>query len=270
MKKLSIENLVVEVENKVILKGVNLEIDSGDILALVGPNGHGKSTLLNALMGNPLYNIISGKIIMDGVDITSMTPDERSKRGMFMAFQTPPEIEGVSSIDFYKEAINSHLDSPISLFDYYRKLNSSSEKVKFDSTMKNRSLNVGFSGGEKKRNEILQMLLLNPSLALLDEIDSGLDVDAFKLIADNIIEISKVNKTSFMIISHYDMLYKLVKPNKTAVLIDGKIVKVSDGDLAFEIASDGYEAFSKKYKIDIEKHGQEAPVLSSCAAKNRK
>lgn len=267
MKKISIENLSVQVGNKLILKGVNLDIDAGDILALVGPNGHGKSTLLNALMGNPLYEVIEGRILIDGEDITHLSPDERSKKGLFMAFQTPPEIEGVSSLDYYKETINSHREKAISLFEYYKLLNDSSKKVRFDSSMKSRALNVGFSGGEKKRNEILQMLLLKPEVALLDEIDSGLDVDAFKLVADNINEVHKNSGTTFVIISHYDKLYKLIKPNKTAVLIDGKIAKVGNGDLALEIASSGYEAFSQKYNIDIEKHGQEAPVLQSCAVK---
>ncbi len=267
MKKLSIKNLVVEVENKIILKDVSLDVDEGDIVALVGPNGHGKSTLLNVLMGNPQYKVVSGNILLDGEDITSFEPDKRSKLGLFMAFQTPPEIEGVSSLDYYKEAINAHLDKPITLFKYYKALNEASEKVKFDSTMKSRALNVGFSGGEKKRNEILQMLLLNPTIALLDEIDSGLDVDAFKLIADNILEVHNKIHTSFIIVSHYDKLYKMVKPNKTAVLIDGRIAMIGDGDLALYIASEGYESFSKKYHIDINKKEREMPVLQSRAAK---
>ena len=172
MNKLVFENIAIEAGNKKILKNVNLTIEKGDVLALVGPNGQGKSTLLNALMGNTEYKITEGHIYLDDIDITNLSPDEKSRLGIFMAFQNPPEIEGVPSMDFFKLAIIAHREKPISLFEYYKMLEKGYQDVNLDSSMKERSLNLNFSGGEKKRNEILQMNLLKPEIALLDEIDS--------------------------------------------------------------------------------------------------
>lgn len=268
MKELVIKDLVVDAGQNRILKGLNLTIRAGDVLALIGPNGHGKSTLLNALMGNPDYHIQEGSIILDGEDITNLSPDERSKRGLFMAFQNPPEIEGVSSMDFFKLSINSHLDKPISLFEYYKALEEGYKKVKLDSNMKERSLNLGFSGGEKKRNEILQMNLLKPRLALLDEIDSGLDVDALKTIGDNVLDLKKEAGTTFVIISHYEKLYERLKPNRTACIINGVVAVEGDGDLAMKVATEGYHYLEKEYNISIERRKTKVPLLEVCAVKD--
>ncbi len=166
MKELIIKDLEAEVEGNKILKGVNLTINGGDTLALLGPNGHGKSTLLNVLMGHPHYNVTNGSITYDGKDLLAMSVDQRSKLGIFMAFQNPPEVAGVINIDFFKQAINSHREKPISLLEYYRNLSNAYKEVNLPDSMKERHLNEGFSGGEKKRNEILQMLLLKPDFCL--------------------------------------------------------------------------------------------------------
>lgn len=268
MKELVIKDLVVDAGQNQILKGLNLTIKSGDILALIGPNGHGKSTLLNVLMGNPTYRVESGSIFLDGEDITHLSPTERSKKGLFMAFQNPPEIEGVSSMDFFKLSINSHLEKPISLFNYYKALEDGYKKVKLDPSMKERSLNLGFSGGEKKRNEILQMNLLKPSIAFLDEIDSGLDVDALKTVGDNVMALKKEVGTTFVIISHYERLYERLKPNRTACIINGVVAVEGDGDLALKVATEGYHYLEKEYNVSIERKRTKVPLLEVCAVKD--
>lgn len=270
MNKLVFENIAIEAGNKKILKNVNLTIEKGDVLALVGPNGQGKSTLLNALMGNTEYKITEGHIYLDDIDITNLSPDEKSRLGIFMAFQNPPEIEGVPSMDFFKLAINAHREKPISFFEYYKMLEKGYQDVNLDSSMKERSLNLNFSGGEKKRNEILQMNLLKPEIALLDEIDSGLDIDAFKLIAENILRMKEENGTTFVVVSHYDKLYKMLKPNKTAVVMNGTIPVVSDGSLAINIAEYGYSYFEKEYNIKLQKKDDAPIALATCAVKKTK
>ena len=183
MDTLEIKDLHVSVEDKEILKGLNLTIQKGEKVALLGPNGHGKSTLLNAIMGNPRYKVTSGSILLNGEDVLSMKVDERSRKGLFLAFQNPVEIPGVISADFYKNALQEHSEKRISLYQFYKVLDNVSKEVKIPFEMFNRALNDGFSGGEKKRNEILQMMLLNPKIAMLDEIDSGLDVDAINTVS---------------------------------------------------------------------------------------
>lgn len=178
MATLEIKDLFASVEGKQILKGINLTIKSGEIHALLGPNGHGKSTLLNVIMGHPKYTVNSGSILLDGEDITNLPVDERARKGLFLAMQYPPEISGVTLSDFLKAAIDAKSEKPVSLYKFVKGLESSANNVGFDLDMVHRYLNEGFSGGEKKRSEILQMQLLNPSFCFLDEIDSGLDVDA--------------------------------------------------------------------------------------------
>lgn len=270
MEKLEIKDLHVSVEGMEILHGVNLMINKGDVLALLGPNGHGKSTLLNVLMGNPHYQVTSGQIILDGEDLTKLDVDQRSKKGIFMAFQNPPEVSGVEVMDFYKQMINSHRDTPVSLFEFYNMLNSGYKSVELPEDMNTRHLNEGFSGGEKKRNEILQMMLLNPSLCLLDEIDSGLDVDALKLIGDCIVK-QEQKGSSFMIISHYARLFSLVNPTRAAIMINGKIAVDGDSSLIEKVDTKGYEWIKAEYGIEVKKiDSPKQVVLQTCAAKKVK
>lgn len=264
MKELSIQNLSCQAESNLILKGVNLNIHAGDCIALLGPNGHGKSTLLNTLMGSPHYHVTEGQAFLDGEDILTLTPDLRSKKGMFLAFQNPPDVPGVVTMDFFRSAINSHSEKPISLYNFYKETTKAYEQVGLNSNMASRILNEGYSGGEKKRNEILQMLLLKPSIAFLDEIDSGLDVDALNLIA-TVINALRAQGTTFIIISHYDKLYDLIKPNRSAIMVDGKIVLEGDFSLTKKVSENGYSFLEREYHISIEK--KEQVSIDTCAIK---
>lgn len=268
MKHLSIKNLHVTVENKEILKGVNLEICENETIALLGPNGHGKSTLLAAIMGNPKYKITQGSITLDGEDVLSMSVDERARKGIFLAMQYPSEVPGVVNADFLKAAMNSRRESPIKLFEFYRKLESSSKKMHISMDMAQRFLNEGFSGGEKKRNEILQMLLLNPSFSMLDEIDSGLDVDALVCVSDAIKEM-QAQGMSFLVISHYARLYKMIQPTKVAVMINGRIALEGEKEIIEKIDEKGYEWIKYELGIEIEKEKQDMNKTSIgvCATK---
>lgn len=266
MENLTIESLYAQAEGNMILKDLSLNIHKGDCLALLGPNGHGKSTLLNVLMGSPRYEVTKGKIMMDNEDLLSLSVDERSKKGLFMAFQNPPDVPGVISMDFFRASINSHQEKPINLYQFYKKTTDAYEKVGLSSDMASRHLNEGYSGGEKKRNEILQMLLLKPSLCFLDEIDSGLDVDALSQIADVINEMKKEG-TTFIIISHYDRLYDLISPNRTAVIVNGKVALEGNKDLAKRISKEGYGFLEKEYDIDLKKDEKVQVSIGECAAK---
>lgn len=268
MKELKIENLHVSVDGKEILKGVNLEIHEHETIALLGPNGHGKSTLLAAIMGNPHYTITEGSITLDGKDVLSMKVDERSKSGLFLAMQYPSEVPGVVNAEFLKSAINAHREKPIKIFEFYRELEAASKKMNISMDMANRFLNEGFSGGEKKRNEILQMLLLKPSFAMLDEIDSGLDVDAINVVASAISELEETDM-SFLVVSHYARLYQLIKPTRAVIMINGRIALEGGVDLIKRIDSEGYEWLKREYGIDISKETKEMNTVSigSCAVK---
>lgn len=271
MEKLVIKDLCAEVEGNQILKGVNLTINKGETLALLGPNGHGKSTLLAVLMGNPRYKVTSGSIEYDGKDLLSLKADERSKAGLFLAFQNPAEIPGVVSADFFKGAINAHRDNKIKLFEFYKKLEDTCKEVNLPFDMVNRNLNDGFSGGEKKRNEILQLLLLNPDIAMLDEIDSGLDVDAINIVSKCINAQKESKNTGFLIISHYARLFELVKPDRAAVMINGRIVEEGDASLISKIDNEGYEWIEKELGILIKKEETNKPMnkvsIGVCATK---
>lgn len=266
MSKLEIKNLHVKVEDKEILKGVDLTINDGDILALLGPNGHGKSTLLAAIMGNPHYVITEGSVIFDGQDVLKMSVDERSKAGLFLGFQNPYEIPGVISADFYKSMINVRSDEHISLYKFYKSLELSTKEVKIPMELVNRSLNDGFSGGEKKRNEILQMLLLNPKFVMLDEIDSGLDVDAIQIVSDAINKQKNLG-SNFLVISHYARLFDLISPNRTAIIVNGKIVCEGGPELFKKIDQEGYEWIKRELGISIEKEENKKVSIGVCATK---
>jgi len=241
MKTLEIKDLHVEVEGKEILKGINLTVKENEVHALMGPNGNGKSTLLAAIMGNPKYKVTQGSIIYDGKDILSMPVNERSVAGIFLAMQYPQEIPGVTNSDFLRAAMNVRSEKPVSLFKFIKEMEKTINDLQMKEDLAHRFLNEGFSGGEKKRNEIVQMELLKPSLAMLDEIDSGLDVDALHIVADALNKMHEENGMSMLVVSHYERFYQLIKPTFTHVLVNGKIVMEGDDKLALRIDQEGYD-----------------------------
>ena len=269
MATLQIINLHAKVEDKEILKGVNLTIKENETLALLGPNGHGKSTLLSVIMGHPKYEVTEGQILLDGQDVLSMSVDERSRAGLFLAMQYPSEVPGVINSDFLKAAMNARREKPLSLFQFYKALDKASSEVKFSMDMVNRSLNEGFSGGEKKRNEIFQMMLLNPAICMLDEIDSGLDVDAISIVSDAINKIKKETNMGFLVVSHYARLYDLIHPTRAAVMINGQIVVEGGPEIIKKIETTRDEWIRTEFGIKIEKDTQDMNTISigSCATK---
>ncbi|MBP5574866.1 MAG: Fe-S cluster assembly ATPase SufC [Bacilli bacterium] len=269
MSILKITNLHASVEGKEILKGVNLTISEGETVALLGPNGHGKSTLFNAIMGHPRYQITEGSIYFDDVDVLSLTTDERAKLGLFLGMQLPSEIPGVINSDFLKAAVNARREKPISTYNFYKILDNATKELKMPFDLATRSLNEGFSGGEKKRNEILQLELLQPKIALLDEIDSGLDVDAMQVVADVIKKEQKEGR-GFLVISHYARLYDLIQPTRAVVMINGRIVVDGGPEVFKRIDQTGYEFIKTELGIEIEKEDQEMNKVSigSCAVKD--
>ncbi len=267
MANLRIKNLHVNVEGKEILKGVDLEVNSGETVALLGPNGHGKSTLFAAIMGHPKYEVTDGEVILDGVDILSLPVNERSKAGIFLGMQHPSEVPGVINAEFLKAAMNVRREKPLTFAQFYRQLEKNLKDVKIPLDLANRSLNEGFSGGEKKRNEILQMLLLNPLFAMLDEIDSGLDVDALQTVAHSIKEQQALG-TGLLVISHYARLYDLITPTRVAVMINGKIAVQGGVDIIKRIDTTGYDWIREELGIVIEKQALVAStIIGTCATK---
>ena len=240
---LEIRNLHAKVGEKEILKGVNLTINDGEIHALMGTNGAGKSTLSNVIVGNPHYEVTEGEIIFDGRNLLEMNADERANAGIFMSFQTPVEIPGVSMTNFMKAAVNARRkargEEPMKAGDFIKMMKEKRELVEIDQKLMKRSVNEGFSGGEKKRNEIFQMAMLEPTFCILDETDSGLDVDALRIVATGFNKL-RTEKTSAMVITHYQRLLDYIKPDVVHVLIDGKIVKTGGPDLARKIEDEGF------------------------------
>ncbi len=272
MSKLIIRDLWVNVEDKEILKGVNLEINSNEIHALMGPNGNGKSTLLSAIMGHPAYTVTKGEVLLDGENVLEMEVDERSKAGLFLGMQYPQEVSGVTNSDFMKAALNARRDTPIGLFEFVKKMESAIKKLDMKEDLAHRYLNEGFSGGEKKRNEILQMLMLEPAIVMLDEIDSGLDVDALRLVADVINDSVTTRDTGVLIVSHYERFFQQIKPTHTHIMIDGKIVYSSDGSLVNKIDSQGYDWIKEELNINFqtpEQNPKPRVMLQSCGVKER-
>ena len=268
MATLKIENLHVEVEGKEILKGVTTSISEGETVALLGPNGHGKSTLLNVIMGHPRYKITSGSMYLDDVDITNMTTDERARAGLFLALQNPAEVPGVINSDFLRAAVNATSEEKVSTYKFYKMLDGATKELKMPFDLATRSLNEGFSGGEKKRNEILQLLLLKPKIAMLDEIDSGLDVDAIQIVAD-VIKKEEESGRGFLVISHYARLFDLIKPTRAIVMINGRIVLDGDTSLIKRIDQNGYEFIKTELGIEVEKENANMNTVSigTCAVK---
>ena len=268
MSTLKITNLHASVEGKEILKGVNLTISEGETVALLGPNGHGKSTLLNVIMGHPKYEVTEGSVFLDDVDVLSLSVDERSKLGLFLGMQLPVEIPGIINSDFLKAAVNARREKPISTYNFYKLLDTATKELKMPFDLATRSLNEGFSGGEKKRNEILQLELLKPKIAMLDEIDSGLDVDAMQVVAD-VIKKEQVEGRGFLVISHYARLYDLITPTRAVVMINGRIVLDGGPDIFKRIDQTGYEFIKTELGINIEKEDIEMNKVSigTCAVK---
>ena len=249
MKELKIKDLHVEVEEKEILKGVSLTVGQGEVHALMGPNGNGKSTLLAAVMGHPKYRVTSGSITWDDKDVLAMSVDERSRAGLFLAMQYPQEIPGVTNSDFLRAAMNVRRESPVPLFTFIRSMEKTIRDLEMKEDLAHRFLNEGFSGGEKKRNEIVQMELLKPDLAMLDELDSGLDVDALHIVARAINNMRKEYPLSLIVVSHYERFYELIEPQFVHVLVDGKIVTEGDAELARRIDREGYDWIYKEYNV---------------------
>lgn len=246
MNELQVKNLHVEVDGKEILKGVNLEVGKGEIVALMGPNGAGKSSLGYALMGHPCYKVTNGSIFYNGENITQLPPNERAKKGLFLSFQYPSDVPGVTVTNFLRAAINSRRDkkNPIPVAEFIRQMKETMKMLKMDEQFMHRYLNDGFSGGEKKRAEILQMAMLKPEMAILDETDSGLDVDSLKTVADGINSI--MNKDiGILLITHYQRILDYVKPSKVCVMIGGKIAKNGGPELVHQIESEGYDPIQK-------------------------
>lgn len=241
---LSIKNLEARVEGKDILKGLNLEINEGEVHAIMGPNGAGKSTLSSVLVGNPKYEVIGGEVTFRGQNLFDLAPEERAREGMFLSFQYPVEIPGVSMTNFMRAALNEIYKhkglAPISASDFLKMIKEKRDLVELNKDLAGRSVNEGFSGGEKKRNEIFQMAMLEPKLSILDETDSGLDIDALRIVASGVNKLrSKDNAT--VVITHYQRLLDYIKPDIVHVLYDGRIVKTAGPELALELEEKGYD-----------------------------
>lgn len=243
---LEIRNLHVSVEGKPILKGLSLSIQPGEIHALMGPNGAGKSTLAAVLAGKEGYEVTEGEVLLDGQDLLSLGPEERSHAGVFLAFQYPVEIPGVSMVQFLRAALNAHRaargEDPIDTAELMRLLREKAALLKLDPAFLTRSVNEGFSGGERKRAEIFQMAVLNPRLAILDETDSGLDIDALRIVAEAVMNLRRPDN-AFLVITHYHRILQYLVPNFVHILADGRIVRTGGPELALELEAKGYEPF---------------------------
>ena len=245
---LEIKDLHVSIEDKEILKGVNLTVNTGEIHAIMGPNGTGKSTLSSAIMGHPSYEVTQGEVLLDGVNILELEVDERAKAGLFLAMQYPSEITGVTNADFMRSAINAKREEgqEINLMQFIKKLDKEMDFLDIDKDMAQRYLNEGFSGGEKKRNEILQLMMLEPKFAILDEIDSGLDIDALKVVSKGINQM-RGEEFGALMITHYQRLLNYITPDKVHVMYGGKVVKSGGPELAKRLEEEGYEWVKEEF-----------------------
>lgn len=256
---LEIKDLHVSIEGNEILKGVNLTIKGGEFHAVMGPNGTGKSTLASAIMGHPHYEVTQGSVHLDGKDVLEMEVDERARAGLFLGMQYPSEISGVTSSDFLRSSINAHREEgdEISLMKFIKEMDKTLDYLEIDKNMAQRYLNEGFSGGEKKRNEILQLMMMKPEIAILDEIDSGLDIDALKVVSKGI---NKMRDDQFgcLIITHYQRLLNYITPDQVHVMMQGRVVKSGGPELAQRLEAEGYEWIKEELGIQDETIGQEA------------
>ncbi len=242
--KFEIIDLHVRIEDREILKGVNLVVSKGEVHALMGPNGSGKSTLANAIMGNPKYEVTQGKILMKGENILEMDVDERARKGLFLAFQYPCEVPGVRTSNFLRLACNARAGKETDVMEFYDKLEKKMKHLEIDDAFMKRYLNEGFSGGEKKRNEILQMMMLEPEFAVMDETDSGLDIDALKVVSEGVNKLRGPG-LGILIITHYERILRYVAPDFVHILVDGKIVKSGGPELAGHLEEHGYDWITK-------------------------
>lgn len=259
MSTLEIKDLHVAIDGKEILKGVNLTINTNEVHAIMGPNGTGKSTLSSAIMGHPKYEVTSGEVLLDGENVLEMEVDERAKAGLFLAMQYPSEISGVTNADFLRSAINARREEgdEISLMKFIRELDKTMDFLEMDQDMAQRYLNEGFSGGEKKRNEILQLMMIKPMFAILDEIDSGLDIDALKVVSKGINEM-RGEGFGCLMITHYQRLLNYITPDHVHVMMQGRIVKSGGEELAQRLEAEGYDWIKQELGIEDETVGQEA------------
>ncbi|MBB3187395.1 Fe-S cluster assembly ATPase SufC [Microbacter margulisiae] len=250
---LTIKNLHASINGKEILRGIDLTVNAGEVHAIMGPNGSGKSTLSAVLTGNPLFTVTEGEVYFNGKNLLEMKPEDRSREGIFLSFQYPVEIPGVSMANFMRAAINAHRTyqglEPISASDFLKMMREKKELVELDAKLTNRSVNEGFSGGEKKRNEIFQMAMLEPKLSILDETDSGLDIDALRIVAEGVNKLKR-DDNACMVITHYQRLLDYIKPDIVHVLYKGKIVRTAGPELALELEERGYEWI--KQQVDEE------------------
>jgi len=256
---LTVKDLHVSIEGKEILKGVNLEVKGGEIHAIMGPNGTGKSTLSSAIMGHPKYEVTSGSITFDGEDVLEMEVDERARVGLFLAMQYPSEISGVTNAVILRSSINARREEgdEISLMKFIRQMDQKMEFLEMDEDMAQRYLNEGFSGGEKKRNEILQLMMIQPKIAILDEIDSGLDIDALKVVSKGINEM-RGEDFGCLIITHYQRLLNYITPDFVHVMMQGRVVKSGGPELAARLEAEGYDWIKQELGIEDETVGEEA------------
>ncbi len=255
---LKIKNLWVKVQDKMILKGIDMEIPENEIHAIMGPNGTGKSTLAEAIMGNPEYEIVKGEILLDGEDVLKMTVDERSRKGIFLAMQYPMEISGVTNTNFIRKALEARGEK-LNLLKFYKTIDDTAMNLKMDPNLPHRYVNEGFSGGERKRNEIFQMQMLNPKIAIFDEIDSGLDVDALHIVADAINSQIKKHNFSALLITHYERFLNYINVDKVHVIVDGHITLTGGSELIKKIDKEGYGWLGVEEKKPIRES------LGSCA-----
>jgi FeS assembly ATPase SufC len=241
---LDIRGLHAGIDGKEILKGIDLTVKAGEVHAIMGPNGSGKSTLSSVLVGNPAFTVTEGSVLYKGKDLLGMSPEDRSRDGLFLSFQYPVEIPGVSMVNFMRAAVNAHLEyrneEPVSATDFLKMIREKREIVELDNKLTGRSVNEGFSGGEKKRNEIFQMAMLNPTLSILDETDSGLDIDALRIVANGVNKL-KTPDNATIVITHYQRLLDYIKPDVVHVLYKGQIVKTAGPELALELEEKGYD-----------------------------
>lgn len=270
---LEIKDLYAEIEGKQILKGLSLKMNTNEVHAIMGPNGTGKSTLVSIIMGKPKYKVTSGDILLDGVSILDKAVDERARMGIFLAYQYPSEVAGVTNSDFVRTAMKATSGKDVSLFKFIKEYDKACADLKMPDDLSHRYLNEGFSGGEKKRNEILQMKMLKPFFGLLDEIDSGLDVDALRIVGENVYDMVSED-FGCLLITHYQRLLDYIKPNFVHVMINGKIVKTGGNELITKIDQNGYDWVKEELGIEIIKEENEDSmshaVLGSCAHASKK